>query len=150
MELNSCLCRRNIQWMRGMKRFGALLIRVYVKPSFQQKLRWNVFILFFLAWHFERIPFNFSGLEHPKNIFRSPWIFFRSVYCVCLCVRCVCLFCMSVRLAVFCISLHGRRAMIYQAFMVKREKQGPAANNASSWILGHILLPKYGNSHLWW
>ena len=25
-------------------------------------------------------------------------------------------------------------------------KQGPAANDASSWILGHILLSEYGNS----
>ena len=26
------------------------------------------------------------------------------------------------------------------------KKQGPAANDASSWILGHILLSEYGNS----
>ena len=29
-------------------------------------------------------------------------------------------------------------------------EQGPAANDASSRILGHIILFEYGNSHLWW
>ena len=46
------------------------------------------------------------------------------------------------------------RSITKQDWAVKkrffRGKQGPAANDASSRILGHILLSEYGNSHLWW
>ena len=38
-------------------------------------------------------------------------------------------------------------AIAYEAYMTKK---GPAANDASSCILGHILLSEYNNSHHWW
>ena len=41
-------------------------------------------------------------------------------------------------------------AVKVKSIEVQAVKQSPAANDASSRILGHILLSEYGNSHLRW